>query len=123
MPSVTLHVVLQFYLQTRELLPSQLLHNLALQVGQLPHLHELLVDVLGVDSLKTLKCKIILHTKRKILIYLELAVVTLGEREGEPADHGQQLLAGVGGVVRQGRGPGRRQGGVRLQQPGKIKLN
>ena len=117
MPSVTLHVVLQFYLQTRELLPRQLLHDLALQVGQLPHLHELLVDVLGVDSLKTSKCKIILQSGK--YFYLELAVVTLGESEGEPADHGQQLLAGVGGVVRQGRGPGRRQGGVGLQQPGK----
>ena len=55
--------------------------------------------------------------------HLELAVVTLGESEGEPADHGEQLLAGVGGVVGQGRGPGRRQGGIGLQQPGKLKLN
>ena len=86
MPSVTLHVVLQFYLQTRELLPGQLLHDLALQVGQLPHLHELLVDILGVDSLKTLKCKIFFQSGT--YLYLELAVVTLGESEGEPADHG-----------------------------------
>ena len=116
MPSVTLHVVLQFYLQTRELLPRQLLHDLALQVGQLTHLHELLVDVHGVDSLKNIEIYIIFQNGK--YFYLELAVVTLGESEGEPADHGQQLLTGVGGVVRQGRGPGRRQGGVRLQQPG-----
>ena len=85
-------------LQATELLLGQPHHDLSLQVRHVGHLHELLVLVLGVDR-------------------LELGVVSPGEHLGQLADHRQDLLGGVAGVVGQGGGPGGGEGGVGLQQP------
>ena len=48
---------------------------------------------------------------------LVLALLPPGNSEGEFADHGENLLSVVGGVMLQSRAPGSSQSGVGLQQP------
>ena len=85
-------------LQVPELVLRKLRHHLALQRPHGRDIHELPGLVLSVDS-------------------LELALLSPGYSEGELADHGENLLSIVGGVVLQSRGPRVGQGSIGLQQP------